>query len=187
MKTFILDNYDSFTYNLVHLLRELGEDVVVGRNDCFSMDDVDAADRIIFSPGSGIPSEAGGMMDLIGRVAGKKPLLGICLGHQAIVEHYGGTIINQEKPYHGISSTLAVTDLNDPLFSSIPSSFQAGRYYSWSAQLPLPDVLSLTCVSPEGTLMAIRHRTLSVFGLQFHPESILTPHGIIIMKSFIEL
>ncbi|MFN3343582.1 MAG: anthranilate synthase component II [Flavobacteriales bacterium] len=187
MKTFILDNYDSFTYNLVHLLHELGEDVVVGRNDCFGMDDVDAADRIILSPGPGIPSEAGGMMALIGSVAGKKPLLGICLGHQAIVEHYGGAIINQEKPFHGISSVLTVTDSSDPLFTSIPSTFQAGRYHSWSAQLPLPDVLSLTCVSSEGTAMAVRHRSLPVFGLQFHPESILTPYGKTIVKSFIEL
>ena len=187
MKIVIIDNYDSFTYNLSHLVKELGAEVTVLRNDQFSLDEIEAYDRIILSPGPGIPSEAGLLLDVIRTYAARKPILGVCLGHQAIGEAFGGKLENLSDVFHGVATPCHLTS-DDPLFSSISRDFTIGRYHSWVVSREgLPDCLEVTAVSDEGQIMALRHRELNVRGIQFHPESVLTPEGRIIIKNFIDL
>ena len=177
MKAVIIDNYDSFTYNLYHLIRETGTDTTVLRNDAFDLKDIEAYDKIILSPGPGIPEEAGLLLDVIRRYAGKKPILGVCLGEQAIGEVYGGKLTNLDEVFHGIQSPVSLT-ATDYLFKGLPSTVQVGRYHSWVVdRKDFPDCLEVTAVSEEGYIMALRHRTLDVRGVQFHPESVLTPEG----------
>ena len=187
MKTVIIDNYDSFTYNLSHLVKELGAEVCVERNDRFNLDDIDAFDKIILSPGPGIPSEAGLLLDVIRRYAGRKPILGVCLGHQAIGEAFGAKLENLSEVFHGVATPCHII-ADDPLFQSLPRDFEVGRYHSWVVSKEnFPDCLEITAVSDEGQVMALRHRTMEIHGIQFHPESVLTPEGRIIIQNFLAL
>ncbi len=177
MKIVIIDNYDSFVYNLSHLLKELGAEVTVKRNDQFRLEELEEFDKILLSPGPGVPEEAGLLLDVIRTYAGKKPILGVCLGEQAIGEVYGGSLTNLDEVFHGIQSPVSLTE-KDYLFEGLPSTIQVGRYHSWVVdQKDFPDCLEVTAVSEEGYIMALRHRTLDVRGVQFHPESVLTPEG----------
>lgn len=186
MKIVIIDNYDSFVYNLSHLLKELGAEVTVKRNDQFKLEELEEFDKILLSPGPGIPEEAGLLLDVIRTYAGKKPILGVCLGEQAIGEVYGGKLTNLDEVFHGIQSTINLTT-PDYLFKGLPSQIQVGRYHSWVVdQNGLPDCLEVTAVSQEGYIMALRHKTLDVRGVQFHPESVLTPDGKQILANWIQ-
>ncbi len=177
MRIIIIDNYDSFTYNLSHLVKELGANVSVVRNDQFNLDDLEAYDKIILSPGPGIPSEAGLLLDVIRRYAGKKPILGVCLGHQAIGEVFGGQLENLSDVFHGVATPCHIT-IDDVLFDGLPADITIGRYHSWVvSHKAFPACLQITAVSPEGQIMALRHKEYDVRGIQFHPESVLTPDG----------
>lgn len=186
MKIVIIDNYDSFTYNLSHLVKELGAEVTVFRNDKFEMDSLEAFDKIMLSPGPGIPSEAGLMPEVIKRYAQSKPILGICLGHQAIGECFGGRLANLDRVFHGVA-TEGTQLGNDYMFNGLPRRITMGRYHSWVVSREgLPDCLEITAESDEGHIMALRHRTLDIRGLQFHPESVLTTDGRIMMENWIK-
>ena len=186
MKTVIIDNYDSFTYNLSHLLKELGAEVTVVRNDKFKMEDLESFDKIILSPGPGIPSEAGQLLDVIRTYAGKKPILGVCLGHQAIGEVFGARLENLKDVYHGVQ-TEGTQLGNDYIFRGLPERVMMGRYNSWVvARDSMPDVLEVTAMSDDGEIMALRHRQYDIHGIQFHPESVLTPEGHTIINNFLK-
>ncbi len=187
MKIVIIDNYDSFTYNLSHLIKELGAEVTVFRNDCFELSDLEPFDKIVLSPGPGIPSEAGLLLDVIHAYAGKKPILGVCLGHQAIGEAFGGKLENLSEVFHGVATPCnIVTD--DPIFSGLERTITIGRYHSWVvSHEKFPDCLEVTAVSDDGQIMALRHKTMNIHGIQFHPESVLTPDGKTMIKNFIVL
>jgi len=177
MKIVIIDNYDSFTYNLAHLVKELGTEVTVLRNDQFKMEELEEYSKIILSPGPGIPSEAGLLLDVIKTYAGKKPILGVCLGHQAIGEVFGAKLENLSDVFHGVA-TEGTQLGNDEIFYGLPRRITMGRYHSWVvSQEGLPDCLEVTAVSDEGQIMALKHKELNVRGIQFHPESVLTPDG----------
>ncbi|MVN90640.1 anthranilate synthase component II [Mucilaginibacter aquatilis] len=178
-KILIIDNYDSFTYNLVHLVNELGLECEVWRNDQFKLEDVDQFDKIILSPGPGIPSEAGLLLDVIRTYAPTKSIFGVCLGQQAIAEVFGGSLYNLSRPMHGISTPVKVTDNNEQLFKGLPEYISVGRYHSWVvSKQDLPEVLTITAVDEkDDSIMALRHKTLDVRGVQFHPESVLTEYG----------
>jgi anthranilate synthase component 2 len=178
MKILVIDNYDSFTYNLVHLLNELGEDATVWRNDKFELEDVAQFDKILLSPGPGIPSEAGLLLEVIKKYASSKSILGVCLGQQAIAEVFGGELYNLEKPVHGTATKLVITDTEELLFKGLQSGFDVGRYHSWAVKSDnLPSELLITATDEKGVMMALRHKTLDVRGVQFHPESVLTQFG----------
>lgn len=187
MKIVIIDNYDSFTYNLSHLIKELGAEVTVFRNDRFELSDLEPFDKIVLSPGPGIPSEAGLLLDVIHAYAGKKPILGVCLGHQAIGEAFGGKLENLSEVFHGVATPCnIVTD--DPIFSGLERTITIGRYHSWVvSHEKYPDCLEVTAVSDDGQIMALRHKTMNIHGIQFHPESVLTPDGKTMIKNFIVL
>jgi anthranilate synthase component 2 len=188
-KILIIDNYDSFTYNLVHLVNEIGPQCEVWRNDKFKLEDVDAFDKIILSPGPGIPTEAGLLLDVIKRYAATKSIFGVCLGQQAIAEAFGGTLYNLKQPMHGIATPIKVTDYNEQLFQGLPHQFKVGRYHSWVVdEKNLPDVLTITAVDErDNSAMALRHKFYDVRGVQFHPESILTEFGKEMMQNWLEL
>ncbi len=183
----IIDNYDSFTYNLSHLVKELGADVTVYRNDQFTMNQLERFDKIILSPGPGIPSEAGLLLDVIKNYAGKKPILGVCLGHQAIGEYFGGSLENLSTVFHGVA-TEGTQFGTDPIFRGLPKRIVMGRYHSWVVSKEnFPSCLEITAESDEGQVMALRHRTYDIHGIQFHPESVLTPEGRIMLSNWLEL
>lgn len=185
MKTVIIDNYDSFTYNLSHLVKEAGAEVTVLRNDQFELADLQVFDKIILSPGPGIPSEAGLLLNVIREYAGKKPILGVCLGEQAIGEAFGGKLINLSEVFHGVQTPITITG-KDYLFEELPETINVGRYHSWVvASEGLPDCLEITASSKEGYIMALRHKTYDVHGIQFHPESVLTPDGKKMIDNFL--
>ena len=185
MKTVIIDNYDSFTYNLAHLVKELGATVDVVRNDRFRLPELEKYDKIILSPGPGIPREAGLLMDVIRTYADSKPLLGVCLGHQAIGEAFGARLTNLAHVFHGVQSPLLLKE-DDYLLRGVEDGTPVGRYHSWVVDAEgLPPCLAVTAVSPEGHIMAMRHRTLDVRGIQFHPESVLTPQGRVILRNWL--
>ena len=187
MKIVIIDNYDSFTYNLSHLVKELGAEVTVVRNDQFALPELEAYDKIILSPGPGIPSEAGLLLDVIRTYAGKKPILGVCLGHQAIGECFGAQLTNLSEVFHGVA-TEGTQFGNDPIFAGLPQRVTMGRYHSWVVSKDgLPSCLEITAESDEGQIMALRHREYDIHGIQFHPESVLTPEGRKIIENFIAL
>ena len=187
MKIVIIDNYDSFTYNLSHLVKELGAEVTVVRNDQFELADLEPYSKIILSPGPGIPSEAGLLLDVIRTYAGKKPILGVCLGHQAIGEVFGGKLENLSDVFHGVATTCHIVS-DDPIFSGIERNITIGRYHSWVVSNEnFPDCLEVTAVSDEGQVMALRHKTLNVRGIQFHPESVLTPDGKKMLQNWLFL
>jgi anthranilate synthase component 2 len=183
----IIDNYDSFTYNLVHLVNEIGLQCEVWRNDQFAIDDVDAFDKIILSPGPGIPSEAGLLLQVIEKYAPTKSIFGVCLGQQAIAEAFGGRLYNLNQPMHGIATPILVTDEQEKLFAGLPKTFKVGRYHSWVVdEKAIPDVLTVTAIDEaDNSAMALRHKTYDVRGVQFHPESILTEFGKEMMKNWI--
>lgn len=185
-KVLVIDNYDSFTYNLVHLLHECGEEVEVWRNDKFKLEEVDAFDKILLSPGPGLPKEAGLLLDVIKKYSATKRILGICLGQQAIAEVYGGQLLNLEKPVHGMASKIKVTDPDELLFKDIPQEFLAGRYHSWAvSEKGFPSELQITAIDEAGIIMALSHKKLDVKGVQFHPESILSEHGKKIIQNWL--
>ena len=187
MKIVIIDNYDSFTYNLSHLVKELGAEVDVLRNDQFCLDDLKVYDKIILSPGPGIPSEAGLLLDVIRTYAGRKPMLGVCLGHQAIGEVFGGRLENLSDVFHGVATPCRIV-ADDPIFNGLDRDIVVGRYHSWVVATDgFPACLEITATSPEGQIMALRHREYDIHGIQFHPESVLTPEGKTIIKNFIDL
>jgi len=178
MKILVIDNYDSFTYNLVHLLNELGHEAEVWRNDKFNIEDVDAFEKILLSPGPGIPSEAGLLLEVIKTYAKTKSILGVCLGQQAIAEVFGGELYNLEKPVHGTATNIVITDPEELIFKGLQSGFKIGRYHSWAVKPDnLPAELLITATDEKGVMMALRHREFDVRGVQFHPESVLTENG----------
>ncbi len=173
----VLDNYDSFTYNLVHMLRALDQEVEVFRNDEITLTDVDQYEKILLSPGPGIPKEAGILCEVIQQFGASKSILGVCLGHQAIGEVYGAKLYNLPEVLHGIPKETVLNETKG-LFEGIPTRFEAARYHSWVVDKnSLPNQLIATAVDDEGEIMALRHETYDVQGVQFHPESILTPFG----------
>ena len=181
---FVIDNYDSFTYNLVHYLEELDCEVTVKRNDQFELDELDDYPLLLLSPGPGIPDESGLLKAAIERYAPSKKILGICLGQQAIGEVFGASLINLDKVYHGIATPVKVIK-EDILFKDLPDVFDIGRYHSWVVATPLPEALIATSVDEEGQLMSLRHKTYDVCAVQYHPESVLTPHGKKILDNWI--
>jgi len=186
-KILIIDNYDSFTYNLLHLVNEIGLQCEVWRNDQFNINDVDAFDKIILSPGPGIPSEAGLLLEVIERYSPTKSIFGVCLGQQAIAEVFGGKLYNLSQPMHGIATPIKVTDKNEKLFKGLPESFKVGRYHSWVVdEKAIPSVLEITAIDEaDNSVMALRHKEYDVRGVQFHPESILTEYGKELMANWI--
>ena len=183
----IIDNYDSFTYNLSHLVKELGAEVTVLRNDQFQLADLEPYGKIILSPSPGIPSEAGLLLDVIRTYAGRKPILGVCLGHQAIGEVFGVQLENLSNVFHGVATPCRII-ADDPIFGGLDPVITVGRYQSWVvAHDGLPACLEVTAQSDEGQIMALRHREYDIHGIQFHPESVLTPEGKTIIKNFIQL
>jgi anthranilate synthase component 2 len=186
-KILIIDNYDSFTYNLVHLVNELGLECEVWRNDQFKLEDVEAFDKIILSPGPGIPSEAGLLLKVIETYAPTKSIFGVCLGQQAIAEVFGGELYNLCRPMHGLATPIKVTDLEEKLFAGLPETFNVGRYHSWAVVgKGLPEEILITAVDEkDNSIMALRHKTYDVRGVQFHPESVLTEHGKQMMHNWL--
>ena len=185
IKTIIIDNYDSFTYNLSHLLKELGADVTVVRNDKFKIEDLEKYDKIVLSPGPGIPSEAGLTPQVIKAYAGRKPILGICLGHQAIGEAFGAKLLNIGNVVHGLATPAHLT-AQDYLFEGLPADLEVGRYHSWVVdENGLPECLEVTSRSDDGYIMSMRHKEYDIRGIQYHPESVLTPNGKDIIKNWL--
>jgi len=186
MKILVFDNYDSFTYNLVHAVKKLGySDVEVHRNDQIALEEIARFDKIILSPGPGVPSESGILLEVIRTYAPTKPILGVCLGEQAIAEAFGGTLINLTDVHHGVSSVVDVI-AEDVLFKGLGTKLEVGRYHSWAAEKStLPDCLKITAVDEEGMIMALAHKTYDVRGVQFHPESVLTPKGEQMLKNWL--
>ena len=187
IKILLFDNYDSFTYNLVHAIKSLGyENVDVYRNDKIELSQIDLYDKIILSPGPGLPSEAGIMMEVIKRYAGKKSILGVCLGHQAIAEVFGAKLENIPTVFHGIQTAIKIMK-EDYLFAGLPNEILAGRYHSWIvSKSDFPNELEVTAVDKAGDIMALKHKTLDLHGVQFHPESMLTPDGVQIIQNFLQ-
>jgi len=186
-KVLVIDNYDSFTYNLVHLVNELGRDVEVWRNDKFELADVEQYDKILLSPGPGIPEEAGLLLDVIKTYAPTKSIFGVCLGQQAIAEAFGGSLLNLGRPMHGIATPITVLDKGEILFKECPDVIKVGRYHSWVvSNNGLPDCFVVTASDDTGEIMALRHKTLDVRGVQFHPESVLTEYGKQMMQNWLE-
>ena len=187
MKIVIIDNYDSFTYNLSHLVKELGADVTVVRNDQFELPELEQFDKIILSPGPGIPEEAGLLLDVIRTYKGRKPMLGVCLGHQAIGEVFGAKLINLSDVYHGVQ-TEGTQLGNDPIFDGLPERIKMGRYHSWGVDnSTLPSCLEVTATTDDGMIMALRHKDYDIHGIQFHPESVLTPDGRTIVDNWLKM
>jgi len=185
-KILVIDNYDSFTYNLVHYLEEFHCDITVKRNDKLQLKDVKTFDKILLSPGPGLPNEAGLLKDIIKTYASTKSILGVCLGLQAIAEVFGGSLINLDTVYHGIASPIKLVAKDDVLYRNIPESLEVGRYHSWVVSPDLPSDLIVTSVDLSDHIMSVKHKSLDVRGVQYHPESILTPQGKAILKNWVE-
>ena len=184
-RVLMIDNYDSFVYNLVHYLEDLNCEVVVKRNDQLSLEEVAPFDKIVLSPGPGIPDEAGLLKDIIEKYGSTKSIFGVCLGQQAIGEVYGGTLVNLDEVYHGVATEVKVTK-KDVLFEDLPSTFEVGRYHSWVVHNELPDCLEATSFDENGQIMSLRHKEYDVCGVQYHPESVLTPHGKKILENWLK-
>ncbi|MBP8903362.1 MAG: aminodeoxychorismate/anthranilate synthase component II [Paludibacteraceae bacterium] len=187
VRILVFDNYDSFTYNLVHAVRNLGyTDVEVHRNDKISLDEIDRFDKIILSPGPGLPHESGILLDVIRTYYPTKSILGVCLGHQAIAEAFGGSLINLSDVYHGVATKINVID-DDILFYDMLATLNVGRYHSWAVNSgTLPDCLKITAMDENRMIMALKHRKYNVHGVQFHPESVLTPQGEQMLKNWLQ-
>jgi anthranilate synthase component II len=189
MKTVIIDNYDSFTYNLVHIINELQkEEVVVMRNDQVDYELVNQASHILLSPGPGIPDEAGDLKKIIREYASTKKMLGVCLGHQAIGEVFGAELYNLSNVFHGKKTLMSKTNTPSPLFDGLEDTFYAGRYHSWAVNKSSDiSAFDITAVDEFNEIMAMQHKTLTVYGVQFHPESVMTDHGIKMIDNFLKL
>ena len=187
MKVLVIDNYDSFTYNLVHYLEDLDCEVTVKRNDQLNLEEVDAFEKIILSPGPGIPDEAGLLKDIIRTYASTKSILGVCLGQQAIAEVYGGSLVNLDTVHHGVATNVTSCVTDESLFNGLDKTFVAGRYHSWIVAPELPEVLEATSYDDNHQVMSLRHRTYDLKGVQFHPESVLTPQGKKILENWIRI
>ena len=185
MKILVIDNYDSFTYNLVHYLEDLNCEVTVLRNDKLNLEDVEPFDKIVLSPGPGIPDEAGLLKPIIAKYAPTKSILGVCLGQQAIGEVFGGSLINLDEVYHGVATKVTITVDDEFLFNGLDKEIEVGRYHSWVVDANLPDSLEATSFDENGQVMSLRHKTYDVKGVQYHPESVLTPFGKQILKNWI--
>lgn len=188
MRVLVFDNYDSFTYNLVHLVKKVMPDaeVDVFRNDEIALEKVAAYDKIILSPGPGIPSEAGQLLELIKKYAATKSILGVCLGHQAIGEVFGGTLINLDTVYHGVALNTQLLPAGKQLFKGLPEEIATGRYHSWVIDdKTFPEELEITALDDNGYIMALQHKKYDVQGVQFHPESVLTPDGETMMRNWL--
>jgi anthranilate synthase component 2 len=189
MNIVLIDNYDSFTYILVQYFREhdnIHLDVI--RNDAIDSTQITQYDKIVISPGPGLPSQNGQIVETIQLFSGKKPILGVCLGLQAIYEAFGGTLLNLQQVHHGVSSSVVITDHSDPIFEGISNPFFAGRYHSWVCNPEhIPEDLVISAVDEENQIMACRHQHHQTFGVQFHPESILTPEGKMMIRNFVHL
>jgi anthranilate synthase/aminodeoxychorismate synthase-like glutamine amidotransferase len=185
MRVLVVDNYDSFTYNLVHLLQELGAEVVVRQSDALTVEDAQALapDRLVVSPGPGRPSDAGRSVELVLALGSSVPTLGVCLGHQAIVEGYGGEVAQAQSLVHGKASRISHDGRG--IFAGLPAEIEVGRYHSLAATR-VPTALEVTARTADGEVMAVRHRSLPVEGVQFHPESVLTPHGPALLRAFLD-
>ena len=186
MKILVIDNYDSFTYNLVHYLEDLDCEVTVYRNDEFDIDEIAHFDKILLSPGPGIPDEAGLLKEVILKYGPTKSIFGVCLGQQAIGEVYGGTLANLDKVYHGIATNVKTVVDDELLFEGLGNEFEVGRYHSWVVNTNLPDVLEATSFDENGQVMSLRHRSYDVRGVQFHPESVLTPNGKKMLENWVK-
>lgn len=186
IKVLVIDNYDSFTYNLVHYLQDLNCEVTVKRNDKLTLDEIKEYDKILLSPGPGIPDEAGLLKSIIKEYAPSKSILGICLGQQAIAEVFGGKIENLDRVYHGVSTKVQQTNPDEVLYKNIPKELEVGRYHSWVVSKDLPEVLEATSVDENGEIMSLKHKKYDVRAVQYHPESILTPEGKNILKNWVE-
>jgi len=185
-KIAVIDNYDSFTYNLVHYLEDLNGEVTVFRNDEFELDELENFDKIVLSPGPGIPDEAGLLKDVIKTFAKSKSILGVCLGQQAIGEVFGGSLSNLEKVYHGVATKVKITVNDESLFAGLDNEIEVGRYHSWVVNTSdFPDSLEITSVDENGQIMSLRHKTLDIRGVQFHPESVLTLNGKKILENWL--
>lgn len=184
-KVLVIDNYDSFTYNLVHYLEDLDCDVTVVRNDKLTLDDVEPFNKILLSPGPGVPDEAGLLKPIIERYAATKSILGVCLGQQAIGEVFGGSLINLDNVYHGVASKVTINVDDETLFEGMGKEFEVGRYHSWVVNPNLPDCLEATSVDANGQIMSLRHKEYDVRGVQYHPESVLTPNGKQILNNWL--
>jgi anthranilate synthase component II len=187
MKILVFDNYDSFTYNLVHYLEKVSDaDIEVHRNDKISLKEIERFDKILLSPGPGIPSEAGILLDVIKTYAPTKDILGVCLGQQAIAEAFGGSLNNLQEVFHGVATPIDII-AKDVIFKDVPQKLNVGRYHSWAVnEKDFPKELEITAVDQSGSIMALRHRSYQVRGVQFHPESVLTEHGELMIKNWIE-
>lgn len=183
-KILVIDNYDSFTYNLVHYLEDLGCDVTVKRNDQLTLDEVEPFDKIVLSPGPGIPDEAGLLKPIIEKYAATKSIFGVCLGQQAIGEVFGGKLINLDTVYHGVATKVKITE-KDILFKDLPNEIEVGRYHSWVVDPDLPETLKATSFDENGQIMSLRHKEYDVCGVQYHPESALTPYGKKILENWL--
>lgn len=183
----VIDNYDSFTFNLVHYLEDLDCKVTVKRNDKLNLEEVEAFDKIVLSPGPGVPDEAGLLKAIIATYAPTKSILGVCLGQQAIGEVFGGKIINLDEVFHGVATTLTVTVDDESLFDNMEKSFDVGRYHSWVVDTKLPEVLEATSFDENGQIMSLRHKFYDVKGVQFHPESVLTPNGKQLLANWVRI
>jgi anthranilate synthase component 2 len=189
MKIVVIDNYDSFTYNLVHAIKKIsGLPVDVFRNDEIALEDLDRYDKIVLSPGPGIPEEAGLLLDIIKKYAPTKSILGVCLGNQAIGEAFGGSLTNMNRVLHGIATPVTKTEVPTILFDGLPDTFQVGRYHSWIVnEADLPECLQVTSYDDKGMIMSLKHTTFDVEGVQFHPESVLTPLGEKMIENWLGL
>lgn len=185
MKILVIDNYDSFTYNLVHYLEDLNCEVTVKRNDKLTLEEVDAFQKIVLSPGPGIPDEAGLLKDIIKTYAPTKSILGVCLGQQAIGEVFGGTLVNLDEVFHGVSTHVNITVDDELLFKNMEKTIEVGRYHSWVVDPNLPEQLEVTSLDSNGQVMSLRHKVYDVRGVQYHPESVLTPNGKQILENWI--
>ena len=184
-KVLVIDNYDSFTYNLVHYLEDLDCEVTVKRNDKLTLEEVDNFNKIVLSPGPGIPDEAGLLKDIIKRYAPTKSILGVCLGQQAIGEVFGGKLENLDTVFHGVSTNITQSVDDENLFEGLDKTFEVGRYHSWVVDTNLPDSLEATSFDENGQIMSLRHKFYDVKGVQYHPESVLTPDGKQILKNWV--
>ncbi len=185
-KILVIDNYDSFTYNLVHYLEDLDCEVTVKRNDKIDLKEIENYDKILLSPGPGIPDEAGLLKPIIKKYASTKSILGVCLGQQAIAEVFGGKIENLSEVYHGVSTEVKLTNTDEVLYTDIPQKIEVGRYHSWVVSKDLPDELIVTSVDENGEIMSLKHKDFNLRAVQYHPESILTPKGKQILKNWVE-
>ncbi|MGL2993803.1 anthranilate synthase component II [Flavobacterium sp. TSSA_36] len=185
-KILVIDNYDSFTYNLVHYLEDLDCEVTVYRNDEFDLDEIAHFDKILLSPGPGIPDEAGLLKPVIQKYGPTKSIFGVCLGQQAIGEVYGGTLSNLDKVYHGVATTVKTIVNDELLFDGLEPTFEVGRYHSWVVDADLPEILEATSIDENGQIMSLRHKTYDVRGVQFHPESVLTPDGKKMLENWVK-